>query len=88
MTAPFIYKVKFTDENETRFCCGVTFANSYAEATANMTDYYGDKDVISFEMIGMSFSSVLEFPDTIRNGSFVTNHAAEAIADTVLEFDR
>lgn len=59
---PYIYKVKWYDEENIETSYGLTFAETFAQASRFVTEYFGEEDIasIKIESIGDCSHNILD----------------------------
>ena len=60
------------DSKETEILSGVVLAESFDEAVQQITNYYGEKEILEVQMLkpiieSSAFSSVFDFQDAMEN---------------------
>lgn len=60
---PAFYKVSFWDGERVKQTQGILFAATFMEATEKLTNYYGDADIDSLEILMTEENYLLEMND-------------------------
>lgn len=54
---PYIYKVKWYDEENIETSYGLTFAETFAQASRLITEYFGEENIASIKIEGIGDGS-------------------------------
>lgn len=66
---PYVYKVKWDCDGTVNTYHGITFAENYLEACRNVSQCYGNEDILkmSITAVGEGLENILELPKDIAH---------------------